>query len=424
MDYRLLPPDELPEAEVRLPLSKSMSNRALIINALLGSGTPDEAMSHCDDTVAVRRALQEDSDQIDVDGAGTAMRFLTAYFASQPGRTVRLTGNERMAKRPIGPLVEALRQLGAEIDYEEAGGFPPLRITGRCLRGGDLTIDASMSSQYVSALLLVAPYMECGLRLTLTSEIGSMPYVDLTLDMMREAGAEAEREQLTVTVAPKPYGKAITEVEADWSAAAFWYEIVAVSAGSFTLPGLKEHSAQGDAAVRQIYAGLSVSTEFAADHDGNGSVAELCASPDLSPRMVRDLSGTPDLAPAIAVTCALVGIPFRLTGLQTLRIKECDRLEALRTELDKLGVKCDTPGGDTLEWDGFRHPLTGLPEFDTYGDHRMAMAFAPVAFYIPGIKIRDAGVVSKSYPEFWEHLRTAGVTLVDGDVTVEELFKY
>ena len=422
MAYRILPPEDLPEAEVRLPLSKSMSNRALIINALMGEETPARAIAHCDDTAAMLAALTSGADEIDIDGAGTAMRFLTAFLACSPGREVTLTGNERMACRPIGPLVEALRRLGARIEYAGREGFPPLRICGSSLQGGKLEIDASMSSQYVSALLMVAPYMEQGLELTLTCEIGSMPYIDLTLDMMRRAGADAEREQLCITVRPGGYSRQVTEVEADWSAAAFWYEIEAVSSGFFTLLGLEDGSAQGDAAVARIYAEMSVNTEFTSDYDGQGPAAELTASPDISPRFVSDLSDHPDLTPAIVVTCALVGIPFRISGLETLRIKECDRIEALQRELKKIGVECAIPAEGVLEWDGRRHPLIGLPEFDTYGDHRMAMAFAPVSIYIPGIKIRDAEVVSKSYPEYWEHLQGAGFTLVDGDVSPDQLF--
>lgn len=422
MDYRLLPPDELPEAEVRLPLSKSMSNRALVINALMGTSTPEGAIARCDDTAAMLKALAEDADTVDVDGAGTAMRFLTAYFAGSAGKAVTLTGNDRMKHRPIGPLVDALRSLGASIEYLGEEGFPPLRITGTKLRGGALTIDASMSSQYVSALLLVAPYMEQGLDLTLESGIGSMPYIDLTIAMMRLAGAQAERERLSIAVAPGAYRAPISAVEADWSAASFWYEIEAVSSGFFTLLGLEKDSAQGDAVVADIYADLSVTTGFTPDYEGHGPAAELVASPDLAPRFVRDMASNPDLALPVVVTCALIGVPFHISGLSTLRIKECDRLAALQTELKKIGVECNIISDHTLEWDGMRRPLLGLPEFDTYGDHRIAMAFAPVSIYIPGIKIRDVEVVSKSYPHFWEHLKEAGFTLVDGDVTPDQLF--
>lgn len=423
MDYRILPPSELPEAEIALPLSKSMSNRALIINTLGAFGIDSSIVANCDDSAVMATALQNPAPAIvDIDGAGTAMRFLTAFFATRQGSQLTLTGNERMLHRPIGPLVDALRSLGARIEYAGEEGFPPLRISGTRLTGGAIAIDSSMSSQFVSALLLVAPYFENGLKLTLQTEIGSMPYIDLTLDMMRKAGADAERERLEITVAPKPYTRPITEIEADWSAAAFWYEIEAVSSGFFTLLGLWEDSAQGDAVAAKVFANLSVETEFTDNHNDGGPAAELVASPELSPRFNIDLSDHPDLTPAVAVTCALVGIPFTITGLETLCLKECDRLEGLSVELDKIGVECLVTGGHTLEWNGRRIPLRGLPEFDTYGDHRMAMAFAPVSIYIPGIKIRDIEVVSKSYPEFWEHLQAAGFTLVDGNVPYDELF--
>ncbi len=422
MDYRILPPSELPEAEIRLPLSKSMSGRALIINALSGLTPENLKLADCDDTRLLARGLHSGSDEVDINGAGTAMRFLTAYFALQPHRKVTLTGNSRMLQRPIGPLVDALRSLGADITYTGNEGFPPLAIKGARLRGGELSIDATMSSQYVSALLMIAPYLKGGLRLKLEHEIGSMPYIDMTLEMMRRAGARAEREQLMITVDEGGYTNPITTVEADWSAASYWYEIEAVSSGFLSLLGLTAESCQGDSATARIFEQLSVTTKFNPDYNGNGTAAELCASPELSPRLQLDLADTPDLTPAIAVTCALVGTPFRLTGLQSLGIKECDRLTALSNELEKLGIVTEITGGHTIEWTGMRHPMLQLPEFDTYGDHRMAMALAPVAVYVPGIKIKDVEVVSKSYPQFWQHLAEAGFILSNGDTPYENLF--
>lgn len=422
MDYRILPPSELPEAEITLPLSKSMSNRALIINALSGLDASALEVADCDDTWLLSAALASESDETDIDGAGTAMRFLTAYFAVRQGRTVTLTGNDRMRHRPIGPLVDALRRLGAQIEYMGEEGFPPLRITGTALSGGEISIDASMSSQYVSALMMIAPYLAGGLKITLAGETGSMPYIYLTHSMMLSAGAKADIYRSTITVEQSPYTRAITKVEADWSAASYWYELEAVSSGFLTLMGLRADSRQGDAAVARIFADLGVNTEFNPDYNGQGAAAELTASPDFSPRLTTDLSDNPDLTPAIAVTCALIGIPFRLTGLDTLRIKECDRFEAISRELAKLGVVVDEPAPGVMEWLGRRNPLQALPEFDTYGDHRMAMAFAPVAIYIPGIKIRDVEVVSKSYPGFWSDLQSAGFNLVDGDASPEQLF--
>ncbi len=423
MDYRIIPPQELPEAEIRLPLSKSMSNRAMIINYLCGQ--PDALLhrADCDDANVLASALADPTAaETDIDGAGTAMRFLTALYAATPDREVVLTGNERMRHRPIGPLVESLRALGAQIDYLGQEGYPPLKISGRKLCGGTIDIDASMSSQFVSALLMVAPTFNGGLTVNLMAESGSMPYIDLTLSMMRKAGIEAERSNLTITVAEGTFRNPIPEIEPDWSAAAFWYEIEAVSSGFITLLGLTPESAQGDASLPEIFSSLCVTTEFTPDYSNEGPAAELTASPDISPRFVRDLSQNPDLAPAIAVTCSLIGIPFRLSGLATLRLKECDRLGSLQTELKRIGVPTEIIGDDTLEWLGNRIPIAGLPEFRTYGDHRMAMALAPVAIYIPGIKICDAEVVTKSYPRFWDDLKSAGFKLVDGNISYEELF--
>lgn len=393
---------------MRLPLSKSMSNRALIISAFAGNVTISTALADCTDTNVLEAALAADSDSVNVGGAGTAMRFLTAYYASHPGRTVTLDGDARMRQRPIGVLVDALRSCGAIIDYVGADGFPPLKITGSRLRGGDLVIDAGISSQYISALLMAAPLMEHGLVLTLDGEVSSLPYIDLTIDMMRRAGADVERERETVTVGAGGYNGGELTVEADWSAASYWYEIEALTSGFLTLYGLDKASKQGDRCVADIYANLGVTTDF----DGEDGGVELMGSPDLSPRLVLDMGHCPDLAQTVAVTCAMTGIPFRLTGLASLRIKETDRISALSTELGKVGVVTEV-SDSTIEWDGRRMPIVRMPEFDTYGDHRMALALAPVAVYIPGVVVRNAEVVDKSYPGYWDDLRAAGFTVED-----------
>ncbi len=418
MNYRIFPPLDLPEATIALPLSKSVSNRALIINAFTPGATPLTEVAHCSDTQAMTTALASETDDINVGGAGTAMRFLTAYFASQPGRTVTLDGDERMRQRPIAPLVTALRLCGAKIDYMGAEGFPPLRIHGTTLSGGSLNIDASISSQFISALLMAAPLMSDGLHLTLDGDISSAPYIDLTLHLMRMAGVDAERERNEITVAHGQYSPASLPAEADWSAASYWYEIEALTSGFISLRGLDQESRQPDRAVSRIYESLGVVTDTEGEEPG---CIDLMASPDLSPRLIIDLSDTPDLTQTIAVTCAMAGIPFRLTGLASLKIKETDRLAALQTELLKVGVSVNITGDHTMEWDGRRLPIASLPEFDTYGDHRMALALAPVAIYIPGIVIRDAEVVGKSYPEYWKHLSEAGFKIIDGDIPLEQL---
>lgn len=406
MNYRIFPPEELMDAHVALPLSKSISNRALIINALAGAAAPLEGVADCDDTRAMLAALADpQAPDVNIGAAGTAMRFLTAYFAAQPDRIVTLDGSERMRKRPIGPLVEALRAIGADIRYAGEEGFPPLEIHGRQLAGGTVSIDSGVSSQYISALLMIAPVTESGITLTLEGEPVSTPYIRMTLDIMRAFGITGEKEGDTIRV---PHGRYTLPdsftVEADWSAASYWYEIQALTCGWTALDGLTEHSPQGDSACIGLFSQLGVETGF----ETAPCRADLEASPDLTPRFTADLSDTPDIAQTIAVTCSMLGVPFRISGLRSLRIKETDRIAALAAELLKVGVVLTVEGDDIIEWDGARRPLTEMPEFDTYDDHRMALAFAPVAVFIPGIVIKDAGVVSKSYPGYWNDLTAAG----------------
>lgn len=417
MNYRIYPPEDIMEATVTMPLSKSVSNRALIINALTVNAAPAAPLADCGDTIAMRRALASADEKIDIGDAGTAMRFLTAFYATREGRTTLLDGSERMRHRPIAPLVDALRQCGADIKYAGEEGFPPLRITGRQLTGGDMSIDASISSQFISALLMIAPLMTDGLRLHLDGDPASLPYIDLTVDMMRRAGAEAERYNDLLTVGHGSYDPAATlPAEGDWSAASYWYEIEAITGGFLTLKGLDASSRQPDRRAIDLFGALGAVTQ---PGEESADDLDLTGSPDVAPRLNADLSATPDLTPAIAVTCAMIGVPFRLTGLQSLRIKECDRIAAISAELLKIGVVTETIGDHTLAWDGRRRPIVELPVFDTYGDHRMAMALAPVSIYIPGIVVRDAEVASKSYPAFWEHLQQAGFVLTDADATTD-----
>ena len=413
MNYRIYPPDELLQTTVDLPLSKSVSNRALIIGALSQESIIPQPLAECSDTIVMLRALQSTDELINVADAGTAMRFLTAYFACQDGRTVTIDGTERMRQRPIGPLVDALRNCGAEIEYLGKEGFPPLLIHGKELQGGDISIDATISSQFISALLMIAPKMTNGLRLTLIGEVASLPYIDLTLSMMQSAGAIAERTVDVVEVSPGLYTSADRlKAEKDWSAAAFWYEIEALTCGFTTLTGLDINSRQPDHRAIEIFSQLGVNTEEGEDSPED---IDLTGSPDVSPRLIADMSSTPDLVPAVAVTCAMNGVPFQLSGLESLKIKECDRFDALATELLKVGVVIENTDNHTMSWDGERRPIMELPVFDTYGDHRMAMALAPVSTYIPGIVIRDIEVVKKSYPTFWTDLQQAGFTLIDAD---------
>ena len=415
MNYRVIPPDGYLEGRMKLPLSKSMSNRALIINRLTPGAGPLTELADCDDTRLLREALADDSlTEVNVGAAGTAMRFLTAYFASQPGRTVRIDGSERMRQRPIGPLVDALNRLGGEVEYLGVYGFPPLKITGKRLKGGSLNVDSTVSSQYISALLMVAPTMEEGLTLELEGETVSLSYIKMTLAMMESAGVESDYFRYTITVKPgQQYSSPTLPIEPDWSAASYGYEIQSLASGEMVLEGLEPESVQGDSRVAEIFSNLGVETEFTVDG------ASLTASPESSPRLQLDLSDNPDLVPAIVVTCALLGIPFRLSGLETLRIKETDRLRALRDEVLKLGIVLTIEGDGVLVWEGARRPITELPVFDTYDDHRMAMALAPVALFLPGIVVRDADVVTKSFPEYWNQLEAMGFRLLDPAVAPE-----
>lgn len=408
MDFRIFPPEEILETTVTLPLSKSVSARAMIMGAL-GSNMPKE-IAVCADTEALLKALIDRNPEINIGDAGTAMRFLTAYFAAKPGRTVTLDGSERMRERPIGPLVDTLRKLGAKIDYVGKEGFPPLKIEGRQLIGDDLEIDSTVSSQFVSAVMMVAPTMSSELILRLTGNTVSMPYIKMTATMMSGRGIDAEIERDVVTIKPGSYKPCADAVERDWSAAAFWYEIAAISAGWVTLTGMEKVSLQGDRVLADIYPRLGVLTEFTDEG------AELSATPDLYSRIDLDMTDTPDLVQAIAVTSCAIGLPFRLTGVGNLRHKETDRLEALRNELLKFGCVVEIEGESVISWDGRRMQLTRMPEVDTYNDHRMAMAFAPMSIFLPGIVIRNVEVVNKSYPTFWHDLQNAGFKLIDAAI--------
>ena len=413
MDYRITPPEEILEATATLPRSTSINTRAMVMAAIASKTYTGPLAEVCDDTATLAGILSRPlQGTIDVGPAGTAMRFLCALCAATEGADCLLTGSERMLRRPIGPLVETLRSLGADIAYEGADGFPPLRIKGRRLTGGEAEIDGGTSSQFISALMMVAPLMSAPLKIRLLGDVSSRPYIAMTAEMMRRRGIDVEMDLDSVTVPDTPYRYRSPEDddEADWSAAAFWYEIAALTAGWVTIPGLRQRSLQGDSASAELFERLGVLTEYGDEG------AELSATPDLYSRFDADLSDMPDAVPALAVTAAMAGIPFRISGIGSLHDKECDRIEALIAELAKLGMLAETEEyGTVLSWDGRRRPISELPVFDTYGDHRMAMALAPVAVFVPGIVIRDAGVVAKSYPGFWDDLRRAGFTVEDAE---------
>lgn len=417
MDYRIFPPEEMIDATITLPLSKSISNRALIINALTPNAIPLQRVANCDDTNAMLCALNSSEENINIGAAGTAMRFLTAYFASTPGHKVVLDGSERMRQRPIKALVDALRNCGAKIEYTQNEGFPPLAIYGNNLEGGEVALPASISSQYISALLMVAPLMQNGLTITLEGEITSRPYILMTLSMMSRWGVECTFEGNIIRVPHCQYSPIEFDIEGDWSAASYWYEISALSAGCIALKGLNEKSLQGDSCLMKYFEKLGVDSQFEDEE------LTLMPSPEQLSHIELDLSEQPDIAQTIAVTCCMLRIPFRLTGLATLKIKETDRLEALKTELAKLSFDLRIEQDSVLIWEGDQHPVFEQPRIDTYKDHRMAMAFAPAALYIPGLIINDIEVVSKSYPEFWGHITEAGFECIDASIPYQEIIE-
>ncbi|MCI6748930.1 MAG: 3-phosphoshikimate 1-carboxyvinyltransferase [Bacteroidales bacterium] len=404
MNYRIIAPRRI-EGEIDLPASKSISNRVLLLNALCATPGRLSNLAQCDDTDAVLSALaQPDASEVNIGAAGTAMRFLTAYFATREGREVVIDGTERMRQRPIGVLVDALRQLGADIEYVEAEGYPPLKITGTRLHGGALTVSGSVSSQYITAILLIAPVIG-GITLTIEGEIISRPYIDMTLALMARYGVKAEWRENVIHVPAGEYTALDFTVEADWSAASYWWAMQAIVPQSrITLKGLEPQSLQGDSRIAELMSQMGVTGNWCGrylDLRSNGGVGCCCST-------FADLSGTPDIAQTLVVMLCLMGRPFRITGLRTLRIKETDRLEALRTELRKLGYVVKVEGDDAISWHFETTAAEASPHICTYHDHRMAMAFAPAAIRFPGLIIDDAQVVSKSYPLFWEHLRQAG----------------
>ena len=411
--YNITKPERL-QVNIKLPASKSISNRALIIHALTGGSIIPENLSDCDDTEVVIHALEQMPEVIDIKAAGTAMRFMTAFLAATEHGEHVITGTERMQHRPIKILVDALRQLGADIAYEKEEGFPPLRIKGATLDGGQLEVAGNISSQYISALLLIGPMLRKGLTLRLLGDTISRPYIDLTLWTMREFGADAEWTAVdTITIQPKPYESRPYIIENDWSAASYWYEIVALSddpEAEVCLEGLMDGSKQGDSSVRYIFSLLGVKTTFGTRKAGVPTKVTLTKSGHRVNRLEYDFVNVPDLAQTFVCTCCAMGVPFHFTGLQTLKIKETDRIAALKTEMAKLGYQLEAINDCELKWDGLKSQISNSP-IDTYDDHRMALAFAPLAMKSP-ISINNPQVVSKSYPRFWEDLESANFNII------------
>lgn len=460
-------------ASLTLPTSKSLCARALVINHLCQLPVPLVGLSDCDDTQTILQGLEalrnsEDAPlRVNIGAAGTAMRFLTALFAATPQLDVVITGSQRMKERPIGALVTALQAAGADISYVEKEGYPPLRIRGKQLEGGTLALPSNISSQYVSALLMIAPTMRRGLQLELVGKVASAPYIRMTMQVMKAFGVEVKWEKNIISVVrDQRYARTLSShcettketeqaasytIECDWTAASYWYEIVALhpdKTARVLLRGLREASEQGDAVCARWFEALGVTTTFTAE----GAILEKstkspqvalecnnCTSEDTelssqtddnfcesnedlpqttshssqadyfsckdAPPLWLDFAAAPDLAQTFVVTCALLSHPFHFKGLESLRIKETDRIAALIAELQKLGKHIEAIGEGELRYTAQNdsspaHPIT----IATYDDHRMALAFAPAALQFPRLSIEHPEVVAKSYPDYWEHL--------------------
>lgn len=423
MQYTVSAPTAI-NASIQLPASKSISNRALILHSLAHGNILPSNLSDCDDTRVMIRALDGNPEHIDILAAGTAMRFLTAYLSVTPGTRI-ITGTQRMQQRPIRILVNALRELGAQIEYVNNEGYPPLRITGGELKKEEISLAGNVSSQYISALLMIGSVLPKGLQLHLTGDIISRPYINLTLQLMRDFGAQAEwSTDNSITVSPGGYRDVPFTVESDWSAASYWYQIMAlysikneelkIKRGEeikrnygkeifeIELLGLFSHSYQGDSRGAEVFSRLGIKTEY------TERGVRLIKSGTPVEYLEEDMVDIPDLAQTFVVTCCLMNIPFRFTGLQSLKIKETDRITALITELHKLGYVVRSEQDRILMWDGERCPAEEEPIIETYEDHRMAMAFAPACLVLSQIKIDEPQVVSKSYPTYWDNLKQAG----------------
>lgn len=398
-------PTQILAGAVTLPASKSESNRALIIEALSGGGANLQNLSEANDTRVITRLLAQTSSELNAEDAGTVMRFMTAYLAVT-GQQKTITGTARMQQRPIGVLVDALRELGAQIDYLGQEGYPPLAFRGidrNHVYPATLQVRGDISSQYISALLMVAPLFPNGLTLELTGKIGSRPYIQMTLALMKHFGVEGHFEGNMVHVPAQQYQTATYIVESDWSGASYWYSMVALAReATVELKGLRRNSFQGDSAIARIMENLGVQTTY---HDEGITLSKTAQTRVFA----YDFADCPDLAQTIAVVCAAKGIPAEMSGLESLRIKETDRIAALQAELSKVNGGLEDTGNGVFRV----KPITSFasaPVFDTYEDHRMAMAFAPLAL-LARVGIQEPQVVRKSYPRFWQNLESMGFAL-------------
>ena len=406
MRYEIFHSSKTINGIINLPSSKSISNRVLLLQALSNSPYPLHNLSDSDDTKALQQVFASNSNKFDIGHAGTTMRFLTAFLSRIVGEW-ELTGSERMKQRPIGILVSALRNLGAKIDYIDNEGFPPLKIWGSHLKGGLIELDGSVSSQFISALLMIAPLVEGGLTLRLLNRITSRSYIEMTLRLMEYFGISYEWKNNEVRIFQQNYCPREFAVEGDWSGASYWYQMLALAdSGQVELLNIQIPGLQGDSIIARWFEKFGLTTivtekSVIVSKTGNHR-------PDF---LELDFLENPDVAQTMAVLCVLKKVPFHFTGLETLKIKETDRISALQNELAKFGAKLKEPAFGELSWDGLL-PLTidSFPEISTYHDHRMALSFVPAAL-IGKIIIKDPGVVSKSYPSFYDDLKTVGFTI-------------
>jgi 3-phosphoshikimate 1-carboxyvinyltransferase len=414
--YQLSHPHPTLTGRIALTGSKSIANRALIIRALTPGGFPIHRLAAADDTVRLERMLSSDDEVLDAGPAGTTFRFLTGYLSRRPGHQL-LTGSQRMKERPIGILVDALRKLGADIEYTEKEGYPPLKIGYSALDQADaLTIAADTSSQYISSLLMLAPTLPNGLRLTLDGEIVSIPYIKMTLSLMAYFGVESSWEGQTIIVPAQAYQPKEFTVEADWSAASYYYGLAALAdSADLQIDGLFSNSVQGDSVVAKLYERFGVTTTF----NDTGLRIKKATDAAVPPLFEQDFVECPDIAQTLMATCAGLGVQALYSGLQTLFIKETDRVAAMKTELGKMGVALYKipghmsgagPGQQFFGQEGKADFNSGAPTFATYHDHRMAMAMAPLALLHP-IQIEDPEVVGKSYPDFYRDFERLGFAI-------------
>lgn len=392
-------------SKIKITGSKSESNRMLILQALY-PGITLENLSNSDDSAVMQKALKINKGTVDIHHAGTAMRFLTAYYASRPGCQVILTGSARMKERPVELLVKALRDLGASIDYLEKQGFPPLKITGRSLVTDKVTVKANISSQYISALMLIAPSLPNGLEIKLEGQVTSTPYILMTLDLLKFLGIKGSFRNKTILIEPqKEIVPRTLKIESDWSSASYYYSLAAISSSAdIELSHFRKDSLQGDSCLQEIYKHFGVISKF--ENETLILQKRPCKKPK---RVVEDLKNAPDIAQTIAVTCLALGVECELSGLHTLKIKETDRLLALKTEMEKFGARVKISDENLQLFPPA--VLNSNISVATYNDHRMAMAFAPLALRV-SLKIQDHEVVSKSYPSFWEDMISLGFTAV------------